>query len=107
MITPNELRIGNILKQGVVTRIQEQSARVRYQYEGQDKYSFVAYEVLDPVELSDDCLPAKDSGWRLEKTRHRRYNVWIGGNYLTTVEFVHEYQNLVFAITGREMEVKI
>jgi hypothetical protein len=41
-------------------------------------------------------------GLRLQN--NKLYFDWIGGN--TKVEFVHQLQNLFFALTGEELEVK-
>ncbi len=53
----SELRIGNIVIQGEVVRIQESSARIKYKIGEEDHISHVQYENLWPILLSEEWLP--------------------------------------------------
>lgn len=115
----NELRIGNLTQQGEVIRIQEVSARVNYQLEGQNKISYVDYDNLEPIPLTEDCLlnlsfyEYKTFYWvhGMYRVNAMSDGTWYFGykdNPLNIVElhYVHQLQNLYFALAGQELTIK-
>ena len=120
----NELRIGNIVIQGEIVRIQESSARVKYELDGQDRLSYVDYDILEPIPLTEEWLIKFDLMLDTKSDEIVRYSmirfpdftvilqnneqgqVEFNGYHICYVNFVHQFQNLYFALTGKELTIK-
>lgn len=116
----NELRIGNVLlfhsKEIKVTEIHK-SGMVHFD-EYYPFYSFCGHESLKPTSLTEEWLKKfgfeKSEGeeffeWSNDKTfilqdKEKKYYYPYGSTI--NIEFVHHFQNLVFALTGEELQIK-
>jgi hypothetical protein len=111
---PNELRIGNITDKGTIKSFYENGVHV-----GMGKiYEFF---ILKPVPLTEQLLfdfgAIKKSDIIIYFDRFRLmwkkdYKYWYVSDkerltYLTKIEFVHEFQNFVFAMNSEELKLKI
>ena len=114
MIQPQELRLGNILEQGVVTRLQEMSARIM---SADGKYAFVHYEDLEPIPLTEEWLIKLGfhevlgvyAGYGREinlKLVDGYWDAYFKGKYVSVIKHVHQLQNLFYSITGHELTLK-
>jgi hypothetical protein len=64
--------------------------------------------------LKSGCEKKSDNIFTIDRFELRwkkAYKYWyvldaITYNYFTKIEFVHEYQNFIFALTGQELELK-
>ena len=119
MIQANELRIGNFLihVNGEIEKVHS----VRY-INGRSKINGAQADQFNPIPLTEEWLVnlgAEEVGIgtnlfeydRFYLRWHPQFKYWyvtqlVSGEYITKVEFVHEWQNLVFALNGEELEVK-
>ncbi len=119
MIKANELRIGNLTMQGVVAEIDRHCFRVIN--ENNESLKSTWFEI-DPILLTEDWLVKLG----FEKTMTWTYTIdllgslklvyylgekgWSLGfkNYsdFSNLKYLHELQNLYFALTGVELEMK-
>ena len=125
MIQNNELRIGNLVKWYDVSKVLElHSEKNKFDnvyIECEESFEWTEYNKLEPIPLTEKWLLK----FRFEKSkrfelgelkpcyvifslavmiRHNSFFVdWIGGN--TELKYVHQLQNLYFALTGAELTV--
>jgi hypothetical protein len=119
MIKANELRIGNLTMQGVVSEIDKGSFRVIN--ENNESLKSTWFEI-EPIPLTEEWLLKLG----FEKTMTWTYTIdllgslklvyylgekgWSLGfkNYsdFSNLKYLHELQNLYFALTGKELEMK-
>jgi hypothetical protein len=65
-------------------------------------------DVAKPIPLTEEWLerfnwnPPKDIGVAFSTNTHEIY--FVAGNYYKTIEYVHQLQNLYFALTGQELQ---
>ena len=65
-----------------------------------------------PVPLTEEWLLRfgfvndKLEYFTIEYDNHAGYGLFYRGNLLTGIEYVHQLQNLYFALTGTELEIK-
>lgn len=122
----NELRIGNITKQGKVIELRENSARIEY-FTTHKRTSLVFYSNLKPIELTEEILlkcgfdvsKYSDTLFILELTEWSSIQVHLYKNKCATelsiskhsqvveVYFLHQLQNLYFALTNEELEINL
>ena len=65
-------------------------------------------DYLKPIPLTEEWLlklPNNHGGITFE-WRNSRLRILFFGYYLTTCDYVHEWQNLYFALTGQELTIK-
>lgn len=112
---PNELRIGNLIKiDGIVSTV---DARTIFDFESECR-------VKEPIYLTEEWLVrfgyVLDSFYKTYSKgdfciciKNNEFNVMndscsdAGCYYLTTIEYVHQLQNLYYALTGTELEIKL
>ena len=121
----NELRIGNLVKWYDVSKVLElHSEKNKFDnvyIDCEESFEWTEYNKLEPIPLTEKWLLK----FRFEKSkrfelgelkpcyvifslavmiRHNSFFVdWIGGN--TELKYVHQLQNLYFALTGTELTV--
>ncbi|MEN5306801.1 hypothetical protein ABE425_04755 [Chryseobacterium cucumeris] len=106
MIAPQELRLGNkVLRNGIIVTVDNQT------FWDVEKYP----DQYEPIELNED--------WLLKFGFHKvQYSFWINGLAVhnntpfefyilyeqnrTYIKYVHQLQNLYFALTGEELKIK-
>src|SRR5699024_8391328 len=88
----------------------------------QKKYIKSDYDIIKPIILTEEwlfnfnCQKIKEGHFwwgRFELIFKHNYGYWYitsdgtsGNNYFSEVEFVHEWQNLVFAMDGTQLKLK-
>lgn len=123
MIDKKELRIGNLLKCGdkivEVEDIGDTGINLQWLHE-MSHYDY-DYNQLSPIELTPEWLEkigekcTDINGWEYQirvgalKWYFRWNTEWyseIGGIYIDSkVQYVHQMQNLYFALTGKEISI--
>ncbi|WP_177764055.1 hypothetical protein [Flavobacterium sp. I3-2] len=122
----DELRIGNNTKQGKVIELRENSARIEY-FTTHKRTSLIFYSSLEPIELTPDIMKKikgikqKEGslglyyyiepfsvlrfffdGTQLVIIKKENGNIWIANK-----KYLHEFQNLYFALTNEELEIDL
>lgn len=112
----NELRIGNYVKAdgyypyAEIDGIEKEMVRINHE-------SF-SYEAISPVTITKSII--KDNNLNYLEIHDSKFSgilkvvytpslkkccVWIGYTEISIIEFVHELQNLYFALTGNELQL--
>jgi hypothetical protein len=120
MIQANELRRGNIIRNGnfPIFVLEILHNGVTYDsLDGKEVAAFCEYKYLSPQELSSQLLEQcgfefylaqrrecfrKDTFY-LHKTQRNGYRYGVN----THIKYLHQLQNLYFALTGSEITIKI
>jgi hypothetical protein len=120
MITANELRIGNLIENGEVEGIHF-TERIIEVVKNKTR-TFVRMEFAEPIPLTPEILE-KRCGFVDDKLNIRygldfgyiHYMKELGGiiyrsdynhGMSRTFKYLHQFQNLVFALTGEDPEIK-
>ncbi|WP_313374308.1 hypothetical protein [Chishuiella sp.] len=118
-----ELRIGNIVDRGTVYEIRNTVARIHYG----DRYSLIAYEELKPIQLNDELITKLGGeieilyqnepleACRLKTCTIQGFSMHYDqishniplGPYNVPVKYLHELQNLYYALKNQELEIKL
>lgn len=130
MIPKEQLRIGNLVqlhdykKHATITELREFRCRLTYVREdtGEPHTSLVEYDSINPIPLTEDFLkrfgfePTMEYKEQLQlgNVTFERYDdtqakIWWRGRHLgicQRLEFVHQLQNLYYALTGEELTIK-
>jgi hypothetical protein len=121
MIKAQELRIGNLLVLGPNVVTVQQIGQNSFAYEkGENLFADIC-----PIDLTEDWLlkfgfegPKKEAGTYYQKDNHRVYlfdsffefeftaNKDSRFNLFRSYQYVHQLQNLYFALTGTELTLK-
>ena len=123
----NELRVGNHIQNGIVVEIKHTVSRIKYLYLGkEERYCFNDYADLIPIPLTEEWLvksgfeKVDDSfflkGFEVWQTDcgNEKGNEYVGffyplrdrGMMDLEIKFIHQLQNLYFALTGEELKIK-
>lgn len=105
----NELRIGNIFEGLIIESITKTGVNFYAGYEG---YIETEFEDLKPIPLTEGWL--LDLGLRGRRLwvfeifgdNERGFHISSEGGEWIFIKYVHQLQNLYFALTGEELEVK-
>ena len=120
MIKKNELRIGNLVNQPQIPHI---AKIIAIDYRGEEYYckfenihSVCWCSDIEPIELTEEWLlkggaKKKKSCFvydRFTLLYSKTYNFFSvrdteTGAYITKIEFVHEWENLIFILNGTEI----
>jgi len=119
---PNELRVGNIIEKKFLIWGSEAETYWQWSYVGIDEFKDVEKysENYRALELNDGWLLRlgfKEETKRWNTTRWFSFNgfgFWmdsmalfsIGDHYIAGCKYVHQLQNLYFALTGEEIKIK-
>lgn len=122
-ITPQDLRFGNIIQtnKGLLLQVHGiniLTAKCSFQNikEGETNYYYnYNYKDLEPVELTDEILLRL--GFVLVNGYYHKNDIWIGKNKIfwydtdqrhgfVELKYLHQLQNLYFALCGKELELK-
>lgn len=115
-----ELRIGNLLKdkKGSIIEVENVLESGINSYTWSDTHYGVQssgselmyeYEDLEKIKLDEDwVLKCKsnsifNNGFSYKKTITGRFEIYVGMSLITVIEFVHELQNLNFALLGEDV----
>ena len=126
MIKPNELRIGNLMKWGTsIVAIKDmvynqKPDRYIYHVEKKQELTGVPFNEFEPVPLTPQLLEKcgftksddlKDMKGKilLGEWRHENDIDYPGMLYLPAyeVKYLHQLQNLYFALTGEELKITL
>ena len=120
----SELRIGNIVKIGwqnlecKIQEIKEKSVRVLYYRDDvkREHSSIIEIERLIPTELTEDFVidlglkpvEIENGEWYYQDNKFLLNKNYSGFYYSRNldVKYVHQLQNLYFALTGEELTIK-
>ena len=122
MIQENDLRIGNYAFTykpemfGIIKAISATRDGTVYLEVGFIKYPNLPCNQLEPIPLTPEIL--EKCGFEKLNSGNRRFNKIVlmcesVSNYLlkdiplTPIRYLHQLQNLYFALTGEELEVKL
>lgn len=125
-MTPNELRIGNYISIGgnkMVEIVEVGSFTIRYL---DDTYNdnfraFLGYDYLKPIELTEEILlkcgffydsdvdTFKISNYPMQLDSYGFYGYMfiMFGEGLCLIKYLHQLQNIYFALTGKELKIKL
>lgn len=125
MITQNELRIGNIIKSYLTGEIVHTDWLVikHISYGNYQNSYHTDQPVYEPIPITDDWLirlgfeePKGYGGFVIDDdytytlhpilTMDQCYSFYINESHETVVRYVHQLQNLYFALTGKELKLK-
>lgn len=117
----NELRIGSVVGDfigtaGVVDSIELYPLSFEYYISFKDS-SYCDLEDLQPIPLTEQWLlkfgfesSRCKFWWNLGKFLLKNRNTYfgfIGSEIIAKIEYVHQLQNLYFALTGEELEISL
>jgi len=103
-----ELRIGNWVRWNYEESSEGNVYPVEYGYELDDIKNNP--NIVKPIQLTEEWLerfnwnPQKDIGVSFSLTTGEIH--FVAGNYYKKIEYVHQLQNLYFALTGEELTIK-
>lgn len=111
-----ELRFGNLIDYEATTHIVSGiSESIIESYWLKDKGRTDLYQCsideIKPIPLTEEWISKfnehlEQSGFITKRTLLGRLMVYIGFSYITTLEFVHEYQNFYYITVGNELTLK-
>lgn len=125
MIQPQELRLGNIVSISdtpcAVRAIHEDGqVQLEYKYSsnGEVKTSLVIAKSFEGISITIDWLirlgfkPNHEMPWLMENgaLMCNTGNCWIwhwSGMVIKDIKYIHELQNVMFALSGRELEIRL
>jgi len=108
-----ELRVGNwVLHEGTITKKQVEPLDFSRMEEFIECYEpiLLTPEILGNSGFEcDDNFQYSNKECRLTKNANGGFAFWIGldGGYLADMYYVHQLQNLYFALMGEELEIKL
>lgn len=107
---PTELRIGNYLEfEGtvfVVTEIDHQGVAVKNDFED----TWIDLFQMNPIPLTEKWFDKTKDDWTLDEASDEHYEFNVDGVQWCQIlkkelQFVHQLQNLYFALTGEELTI--
>lgn len=127
MIQSQELRIGNLVTDeyydSFKTIIEVESVNdkgINLEIEDDGNWSEIAQRWIEPyyrfdqlrgIPLTEEWLlkfrnSIFNNGYEYKITSTGRFEIWLGISLVTIIEYLHEYQNLNFALLGEELIYK-
>lgn len=111
VISPNELRMGNLVgyKFGedeiyAIRSFDEEHVSLKDNI----SFDYIGYDEIERIKLNHNWLIKLigffDDNYRFE-IKGTRTTVFFDNKYLTSLDYVHELQNLFFCLTGSELTV--
>lgn len=125
MIQANELRIGNLVlmdgkEVGIISEIRSNHSKVIYQGEVNGnistRFSLIEFIRLEPIPLTEEWLvrfgfrktfdsPFEDFEWSDNNLQlSEKFDCYLG-KFTQPIKYVHNLQNLYFALTGEELKL--
>lgn len=113
MIQPNELRIGNFIK----LKSSDVKAKVIgiYQRAEKDKtwrletkeHGLNSIEDFEPILLTNEILgKCNYDNIEVVKSFNNKYDIFSNHEIITTIEYLHQFQNLIFALKNEELKFR-
>jgi len=111
VILPTDLRIGNLVNYifgedevYTIRSFDEEHVSLKDNI----SFDYIGYDEIEAIPLKQDWLMKLvhffDDNFRFE-IKGTRTTVYFCEKYLTTLDYVHEIQNLYFSLTGSELTV--
>jgi hypothetical protein len=111
----NELRIGNFIKfseDGTIFTVGSIEER-GFTVQNDEETAWIEAEEFEPIPLTEEWLlkfgfeKNYRVNWRLKSGYHwievNLHSVYINGQQVVLIEYVHQLQNIYFALTGEEL----
>jgi len=92
-----ELRIGNLVFDG--KEVYEVSL-LTFQKDREQGYYF---KHLSPIPITDEWLRKADIAWKVVHSHKDVWSFWVSDEYSVDVRFIHEVQNLHYALYKEEL----
>ena len=118
MITPQDLRIGNLVKYNgefyAIKSFDEEHVVLKDNV----SFDYIRYDQIEPIEITEEWLLKfgyeKDGDFfRIKNTRlaeafifKEALSICVHSFWLKHIKSIHQLQNLYFALTGKELEIK-
>ena len=113
MIQSNELRIGNLVSFGEeIKKVIEITEDAFYVLDKDGTTLKNTWAEIKPIPLTEEWfLKCKsnsifNNGFEYKKTSTGRFEIYAGTILITVIEFVHELQNLNFALLGEDVIIE-
>lgn len=108
------LRIGNLLEHdGIIREVSSLHSdnTLRFKDGNSSIGCFKAtINTINPIELTEEILLKCDNDFsndfRIE-WKNNRITIYFNEIYLSTCDYVHEYQNIHFALTNQELPINL
>jgi hypothetical protein len=110
VLKASHLRIGNIL---YIPQLKD-NFEIGAIYENgrfltkNNKHSFSSVECAKPIPLTEEWKTKLFSWFTIDyriEWKNNRLHLYLNENYVATCDYLHEYQNLHFALTQRELTI--
>jgi len=111
----NELRIGNLIYNGIGEIISVNSYTISYFEIGEATLGkFKSIPLTEEWLLKfgfhesplDEIIIFRNGKFSLSRNAKHHYSVGYNGGFMRFVQYVHQLQNLYFALTGNELAIK-
>ena len=122
MITPQDLRIGNLVKYNgefyAIKSFDEEHVVLKDNVLSEYYLDYIGYDEIEPIEITEEWLLKlgyeKDGDFfRIKNTRlaeafifKEGLSICVHSFWLKHIKSIHQLQNLYFALTGKELEIK-
>jgi hypothetical protein len=109
----NELRINNYVYSNINNNIEPlkcleiRESSVIYDIDN-DYCSGLDMSFIEPIPITEEWKTKLFSWFSIDyriEWKNNRLHLYLNENYVATCDYVHEYQNLHFALTRRELTV--
>lgn len=114
MITPNEVRIGNlVMYEGKIYEIDIIAKEMPLLNTIEFGVGVVIWKDLEPIPLTEDilkkCCEANTVGTFRYKDRLivNRQGEWFDYGSNVKLEYLHQFQNFIFALTNQELNIEL
>jgi len=104
-----DFRTGNYVNVLICTNEQQQIVDVMCDCINTYDAECVGYEFIKPIPLTEQWLlqckrnSIFNNGFEYKITSTGRFEIYVGVSLITVIEFVHELQNLNFALLGEDV----
>ena len=108
-VKAGELRKGNLVSQGEIIELKHYSARIKYTSD-KERTALINYVDLIPISLTEEVLLNCDITAPIFKSNFSKdiggYFIWVGG-FKVYIKYLHQLQNLYFALTSKELTINL
>lgn len=114
MIQPNELRIGNFIKlkssdvKAEVIGIYQRAEKNKTWRLETKEHGLNSIEDFEPILLTDEIFGRCRYNTTIEvvKSYNNKYDISFNNRIVATVLYLHQFQNIIFALKNEELKYK-